>query len=624
MASAFTAKSIFMAVDRTSAVMRKITRANKAFAAKTKVAFARVERAARKLTSKVGFLGVALGGALLMQTVTSTIGVFKDFEQANASLAAVMGVTVEENKELAIDAKRLGAITAKSATEVVGLQEAFARLGFEKKSIINMTEATISGSVAMQGGLADTAELVGAIVKTFDKFESVNAPDIIDKLTKSTQTSALNFEKLQTSLPIVAGAANAAKVPFTRLLSELGKLSDAGIDASSSATALRNIYLVAAKKGVPYQKLLDKVRNSTDSLATANKLFGVRGAVVANILAKNTEGLDELDKKLQKAKGTAKEAADKQLDTLQGSLTILKSAWEGFILSVEDGNGKIGAFLKTTVKVVTEMLSIASGTAKAKNQLSAAEIKIRNFAEEGLFLVNILKWVVIGFTALKVALIANKAIMVTAGFIRFIAIFTKIAMATNLWTAAQWALDIALNANPIGVIIIAIIALIGIVTLMIKKWDEWGGAVAFMTGPFGMMVSLIKSFADNWERIKASFTSGGFKSGIKSIGKTIIDSILAPFQKFNEMLYRITGLERFKNIAKITELGRSQLFNEEDKLINNKEQLTTTKTAIEQERIKREETINKQEATLTINNQTGSKMSLDAPNMFPVKLTPTN
>ena len=127
---------------------------------------------------------------------------------------------------LQTDAQRLGATTAKTATEVVGLQEAFARLGFETDDIINMTQATISGSIAMKGPLADTAELVGAMVKSFDAVGSIDAPQIIDQMTLATQKSALTFEKLQTGLPIVAGAANAAGVSFTKVMALMGKLSE--------------------------------------------------------------------------------------------------------------------------------------------------------------------------------------------------------------------------------------------------------------------------------------------------------------------------------------------------------------------------------------------------------------
>jgi hypothetical protein len=46
-----------------------------------------------------------------------------------------------------------------------------------------------------------------------------------------------------------------------------------------------------------------------------------------------------------------------------------------------------------------------------------------------------------------------------------------VTVATTVWTAAQWLLNIALNANPIGLIILAIAALILIIILVVKNFD---------------------------------------------------------------------------------------------------------------------------------------------------------
>ena len=243
MAATFTASARFKAMDSMTRPFRQMAKSSKTFARKIEVAFARVERRIRRVMKSFGKFGLILGAGLLIGVVSNVTRTFANFEQANANLSSVMATATGPQLEaLQNDAKRLGATTAKTATEVVGLQEAFARLGFGTDQILNMTEATISGIIAMRGELSDTAELVGAMVKSFDAFESVNAPSIIDQMTAATQQSALNFEKLQTGLPIVAGAANAAGIEFTTLLASLGKLSDAGIDASMSSTALRNIF----------------------------------------------------------------------------------------------------------------------------------------------------------------------------------------------------------------------------------------------------------------------------------------------------------------------------------------------------------------------------------------------
>lgn len=481
MPAVFTVPSVFKAIDKVSKPLIAMQKNVKRFGASTvanmqraSMAFnrfnRRVQSVGKRVSKAVGTFGVAFGMFAIVSAVGGAINVFADFEQANAGLAAVMNKTVEENRALTEDAKRLGATTAKTATEVVGLQEAFARLGFSEDAILNMTGATISGSVAMQGELAETAELVGAMVKSFDDFESINAPTIIDQMTAATQKSALNFEKLQTGLPIVAGAANAAGIPFTKLLALMGKLSDAGIDASSSSTALRNIFIESAARGDSYQQILQNIQKNQDKLTAANDKFGKRAAVSASILANNLSQIDDLDQALQNAAGTAETAANKQLNTLNGRLTILGSAYEGFILSLESGNGEFAQFLKTSVEVATELLSMATGTAKLGTELSSAELNIRSLALKAQKFIGIVTFLAKGYIlmiaaqkALNISIKAYQLLTKVGHFFRFARVFISLAKAKGIATAAQKLLNISVLANPyvlMGVAIAAVTAII--------------------------------------------------------------------------------------------------------------------------------------------------------------------
>lgn len=516
MGKAVVVSTKFVGVDKLTQVVRKMTAATRTFGTKAVAVFNRVERAGRRLrrglSNAIGKLGLAVGLFAIARAAGSVINTFANFEQANAGLAAVMGKTVEQNSALAADAKRLGSVTAKTATEVVGLQEAFARLGFEEPQILNMTQSTINGAVAMKAELADAAELVGAMVKSFDNFESVDAAKIMDQMTLATQKSALNFEKLQTGLPIVSGAANAAGIPFTKLLALLGKLSDAGIDASSSSTALRNIFLESAKQGHSYEQILENIQKNQSKLTAANDEFGKRGAVSAVILAKNLKLTAELDKTLQGAAGTAEMAANKQLDTLKGSLTLLGSAWEGFILSLEDGTGKFGNFLKIAVRVVTEILSLASGTAKARNELDDAGKKIRDIAEKSMKWLKALKIIIITLASFKLIMLAIRTSVIAYNAIVGIA------------TAAQWLWNAAMTANPIGIVIVAIAALVTGIIYLVTHWDE-----------------MTEKLVNDWARISKTFKEEGLGGVFKMWGKDLLIYVLEPLQNLLAIINKITG-----------------------------------------------------------------------------------
>lgn len=337
--------------------------------------------ALKGLTASFLGLTAVIFGAI--RAVKNAIGIFTSFEKQNATLSAILQVEKEDMEALQEEAKRLGAITAKTATEVVGLQIAFARLGFTQQEIIDLTEATISGSIAMNAELAATANLVGAMVNSFDDFSAIDAPEIIDVLALSTAKSALNFEKLEKGLPIVAGAANAAGISFTKLIALMGKLSDAGIDVSTSSTALRNIFIEAAGRGEDYSEIIERIKNSQDKLTTSFDAFGKRAAVSAAVLAQNIDATLELDDALNEAAGTAQRMADKELDTLIGKMTLLKSAWQGLVLSIEDGDGALAKFFSNAITGTTKFITLIQSIGEVSTGFFDFFINLQKSAQLG-------------------------------------------------------------------------------------------------------------------------------------------------------------------------------------------------------------------------------------------------
>jgi TP901 family phage tail tape measure protein len=459
----FTVPSIFTAVDKFTAPLRKMTAATQSFTKKAEVGVARLNRRLNKLTPSLGGLGKQMlafaSMTALVAGIGSAINTVKDFEQANANLAGKMGQTVQMTKVLTDDAIRLGSVTSKTATEVSELQFAYAGLGFSQKEILNVTEATINGSVAMNSQLAETAELTGAMIRTFDGFSSVDAPEILDQMTLATQKSALNFEKLNSALPNVAGAANAAGIPFTQLLALLGKLSDAGIDASASGTALKNIFIKSAKKGLDYNQILGEIEKNQDKLTAANDEFGKVAAVSGTILSNNIRQTAELSKVLDSAAagqenaGVAARTAATQLDTLDGALTLLGSAYEGLLLQINEGTGAMGIF-KTIVQFVA-------------NNIKAIAITIG-------VLVGAFAVLKIGVLAAQGALWAYR----TAMLVSAIATGTMSkAIATNevalaAYSVVQWIANTALLGFPLVWIIGAFIAVGAAIVALVVYWED--------------------------------------------------------------------------------------------------------------------------------------------------------
>lgn len=328
----------------------------------------------------VGFLGVQAIGRVFRSAATS----IAEFQQASANLASILGETRADIKDLTDDAQRLGSITKFTATEVANLQTEFAKLGFNRQEILKATEATLELAAATGSDLVQAATVAGATVRGFG-LDASETQRVVDVMALSFSSSALDISKFQTAMAIVAPVAKNAGVELEETTALLGILADRGVDASTAATSLRNIFLENAKAGRTLSESFDLINTATDKNVTALALFGKRGATAATILAENSDQADKLAKSLDRAAGAAEKMATEQLDTLTGRLDILNSAWDGFIRSVEDGEGVLGNAFNSAIKGSTELLTVLTDLNKDGFSGAVADRFIRTNDEAKAF-----------------------------------------------------------------------------------------------------------------------------------------------------------------------------------------------------------------------------------------------
>ena len=188
----------------------------------------------------IGGVTAAVSG--MKKVMGDMIQINMQFEQSTANLASVMGKSRDEISDLTNQAKQLGATTQYTAIQITGLQENLARLGFTQNEILNSTKAVQAFATATGADLSEAATVAGAALRAF-QMPATEMDRVASVLAVSTTKSALSFEKLATALPIVSPVAKQFGFTIEDTVTLLGKLSDAGFDASSAATATRNIFL---------------------------------------------------------------------------------------------------------------------------------------------------------------------------------------------------------------------------------------------------------------------------------------------------------------------------------------------------------------------------------------------
>ena len=310
-----------------------------------------------------GTVGMLL---LFVRHLTGSYKTLRDFEQANANLATILGTTRENIKALTDSALMLGRSTEYTASQVTQLQTELAKLGFGQGSIIAMEKSVLQFATAVGANLADAASVAGSTLRAFN-LSSSQTEDALATLAVATNNSALSFDRIQNSIGTVFPVANAFGVSLKDTTALLGALANAGFDASSAATATRNILLkladtngkLAKAMGGPaktFDEIIDgliKLRQAGTDLNAALELTDRRSVSAFAAFMSGAESARELRQSLEDVNGELDKIQRERLNTVEGSTKLLKSAWEGLTLAFQNSNGAI----KDTIDWLTKLVS---------------------------------------------------------------------------------------------------------------------------------------------------------------------------------------------------------------------------------------------------------------------------
>jgi TP901 family phage tail tape measure protein len=317
--------------------------------------------------------GLVGGFFAFIRVIKSAAATVKNYQAAQANLSAILGKTREETQGLTEDSLRYGRATTFTATQVTELQTELAKLGFTMDEIEAATPAVLSLAEATGADLASAAKVSGAALRAFG-LDATETERVTSVLAVATTKSALSFGDYETALSTVAPVAKAYGFTIEETVALLGKLRDAGFDASSAATATRNIILnLADSSGALAQSLggsvrnfdelipaLGKLRDSGVDLNTTLQLTDKRSVAAFQQFLNGAESAGELAGSLVGVNDELQNMVDVKLDTIAGDTAKLASAWEGLILQVEGGEGALGKSARFLIQSATAMLQFAT------------------------------------------------------------------------------------------------------------------------------------------------------------------------------------------------------------------------------------------------------------------------
>ena len=448
-------------------------------------------------------------------------------------LQAITGVAGEKLKEIEgyarESAKTFGGSAADGAEAYkLILSQLSPEIGKVPVALKEMGKNVAITSKLMGGDTAAATEVLTTAmnqyqVSTEDPIKaSKEMSDMMNIMAAAAQEGSAELPQIKQALEQSGMAAKTANVSFGETNAALQVLDKAGKKGSEGGVALRNMLSTLSQgrflpkdvkeelsaAGVDINKLGDKTLSLADRMkplksimndsALLTKLFGKENA---NAAVAMISGIEEQERLTLAITGTnsAYEQAAVVMKAPEEKNKRLKAQIDDFKISLFNGtNGLIGyaTVLGETAQDFGNLIPLIGGAGTVISTLTSAS-KMQ-------------------------------------------------ALWTGVVTKAQWLWNIAMAANPIGLIIAAVVALIAVVAVMIKYWDEWGAAMSLLLGPIGLLVGAFKSIYDHWDSIVQAFKGDGIIGGLKRIGIVLLDVLLKPLQQILELASKIdpTGLAK--------------------------------------------------------------------------------
>ena len=548
--------------EKYAALEKELKEVEKAYGQATKKAegFGGSLLSLNKIKTVLAGVFVTIGAMITGQIVgglRDAISTIIEFEKKNSTLAAILGTTKKSIKDLTDEARRLGATTSYTAAQVTALQIELAKLGFFKEDIKAMTPSVLKFAKAVDTDLASAATLAGATLRIFN-LDAEDTERALSTMAIGTTSSALNFEYLNSAMSTVGPVANSFGFTIEETTALLGALANSGFDASSAATATRNILLnladssgkLALALGGPVNNLddlikgLKKLNSEGIDLNKALELTDKRSVAAFNTFLNGTDTVLALCDAVTGAEDAFNAMSEEMGDNVQGALNRLSSTIEGVVLRFYESKG----ILRDLIDLVTLMVEGVGGMIDMFNKWGVVTYTVTAYLVSyygGLKIATM--WHARFKTATLASVVAEKAHAVQLYISRAATLTYAAAQAllhknTTRCTAALRLMRIELLKNPYTALLALLVAA-GVAIYQLAKKTEQASAA-------------MKAHQEVVKKVNEEYASQEAK--IKTLVAAIND----------ENLSNYTRKQRLAELKELIPDYNAEL-NEEGRLINN-------------------------------------------------------
>lgn len=504
------------------------------------------------------FDAVALAGSL-----AAPVKLAADWEQSLAELNKVANATPDELNSIAQSAVDLAVATGQAREGIIGAYTAAAQAGFARDEWGKFAEVSAKMGVAFD----TTGDVAGEMLKawrsgmalTMDEAEDLAAA--ANHLANNMNATALDIGQVMQRQGAIfrsagLGAADAAALS--------GALLSAGASPEIAATAGKNFVLALVKGAAATKKqkeVLGALGFSPTDLAREMQ-EAPREAITAVLNALGDLDAEEQTAAMTQLFGSESVGAISPLlanmDNLANAFALVGDRAQ-YATSLED---EFAAMQGTTLNQLNKAREGVKAMATAVGSVLLPPINALMSTLAPIFLYvaglaqkfPLLTKVIVGTAA---ALIAIKVAAIAGGYAWTFLVggVLQVTKVLKMARTAMLLMNAAMFANPIGLIIAGIAALIAIGYVLVKNWDTVKDVFMNFT-PLGWIMKGITAAWDwlkslNWSEIGANLLNT-LVSGIKSVA-------MAPVNAVKDVLDKVRDFLPFSDakVGPLSELTRS-------------------------------------------------------------------
>lgn len=446
-----------------------------------------------------------------------------EFEQGMADLQAITGIVGKDLETISKTARRVGkesGLGAKGAVDAFTLlasQIQIDKIGL--KGLIQLQKETIT--LAQAGGmtLSDAATAMAATINQFG-LEATHANRVVNVLAAGSKYGAAEVTDLAQSFKVTGATAAAAGLSVEQTAGALEVLSQSNVKGSEAGTALRNVILkLQTTLGMDLSKVgladaLDQLKPKLKDVTYLAKVFGSENIAAAQYLITNAKAVEEMTTAVT-GTSVAQEQAAIRTKTHAEQMKRIQANIDDFKISVFEFTGGLSGYasaLGETAVMLSQSLplffllkgAIATTAKIVGGGLVVAFVKLAAAAK-------------VSVGVMKGAWVAAKAYSLTAQFmvgifatlpgrvLAFTKALTLQKVATYAAAAAQKVLNIALMANPVGIVIAGITILVAALVMAYKHCERFRRLIDSWVESFKGLASWI---GKAWDAAKSFFGFG--------------------------------------------------------------------------------------------------------------------